>query len=155
MGCTIVGLAVAAEGAGWRINCISVGDSPLYLVRNGAITRLNEDHSLAPEIDRMAELGRISWAAAQADSGRHVLRSALTGTAIEMIDRPPAPLGLEAGDTVVLASDGVHSLLDAEIAGIVAAAATCEAAVGALLAAVAAADDPHQDNTTVLVVRMA
>jgi serine/threonine protein phosphatase PrpC len=149
MGCTLVGVAFQAEGIDW----ISVGDSPLYLVRGGGIERLNEDHSLAPEIDRLAELGRISWAAARSDPHRHVLRSALTGTEIEMVDRPRAPLPLEPHDTVILASDGVHSIVEAEIARIVTEAATPDAAAEALLAAVAAADDPHQDNTTVVVVR--
>ena len=158
MGCTLVGIAfaanAAANGAAWGIDWISVGDSPLYLVRKGQIARLNADHSLAPEIDRLAELGRISWEDAQADPNRHVLRSALTGTAIEMIDRPRAPLSLEPDDMVVLASDGIHTLHEADIARLVAAAANPGAAAEALLAAVAAVDDPHQDNTTVVVVRM-
>jgi PPM family protein phosphatase len=150
MGCTLVGVAFLPGGMNW----ISVGDSPLYLIRAGALSRLNEDHSLAPEIDRLAEMGRISWADAKTDPHRHVLRSALTGTEIEMIDRPRAPLSLEAADTVIIASDGIHSIAEAEIARIVAAAPTPDAAAEALLAAVAAADDPHQDNTTVVVVRV-
>ena len=153
MGCTLVGVAFAAAGSDWGIDWISVGDSPLYLVRRGATMRLNEDHSLAPEIDRLAELGRISWAVARADPSRHVLRSALTGTAIEMIDRPRARLSLEPGDTVILASDGIHSIPEVDIARIATAAASPAAAAEALLTAVAAADDPHQDNTTVVVVR--
>jgi PPM family protein phosphatase len=151
MGCTLVGLAFTAAGVDW----ISVGDSPLYLLRGGEISRLNEDHSLAPEIDRQAELGRISWAAAQANPSRHVLRSALTGSTIEMIDRPRAQLPLEPADTIILASDGIHSLAEADIARIASAAATSDAAAEALLTAVAAVDDPHQDNTTVVVVRLA
>jgi serine/threonine protein phosphatase PrpC len=154
MGCTLVGLAFAADGPDWGIDWISVGDSPLYLVRKGEIVRLNADHSLAPEIDRLAELGHISWAAAHADPNRHVLRSALTGTSIDMIDRPRAPLLLEPGDLIVLASDGIHSIAEAEITRIATASTTPAAAAEALLAAVAAVDDPHQDNTTVVVVRV-
>jgi protein phosphatase len=149
MGCTLIGVAFWAEGFDW----VSVGDSPLYLVRRGGIVRLNEDHSLAPEIDRLAEDGHISWEAARADPHRHVLRSALTGTEIELVDRPRAPMPIEPNDTVVLASDGIHGVGEGDIARIVAEAATPAAAAAALLAAVAAADDPHQDNTTVVVVR--
>jgi protein phosphatase len=150
MGCTLVGAALAPGRLVW----VSVGDSPLYLVRRGEIARLNEDHSLAPEIDKLAEAGRISWDAAKADPRRHVLRSALTGTEIELVDRPRSPLVLEPDDWVILASDGIHSLTEPEIAGIAAAAATPDAAADALLAAVAAAGDPYQDNATVVAVRV-
>jgi protein phosphatase len=150
MGCTLIGAALLPE----RIDWISVGDSPLFLVRSGEIVRLNEDHSLAPQVDRLAATGRISWEAARADPRRHVLRSALTGAEIDMIDRPQAPLALDPGDVVILASDGIHSISEAEIAGGVASAGTPDAAADALLAAVAAAGDPHQDNITVVVVRV-
>jgi protein phosphatase len=121
-------------------------------VRKGRIARLNEDHSLAPELDRLAEAGSISWEAARADPRRHVLRSALTGTEIEMIDRSAQPLALEPEDVVVLASDGIHTLPEADIARL--AAATPDAAAAALLAAVEAAGEVYQDNTTVVVVRV-
>jgi protein phosphatase len=150
MGCTLVGLALRPDPD--RIEWISVGDSPLYLVRKGRIARLNEDHSLAPELDRLAEAGSISWEAARADPRRHVLRSALTGTEIEMIDRSAQPLALEPEDVVVLASDGIHTLPEADIARL--AAATPDAAAAALLAAVEAAGEVYQDNTTVVVVRV-
>jgi protein phosphatase len=150
MGCTLVGTALGPDGLEW----VSVGDSPLYLVRDGEIVLLNEDHSLAPEIDRLAAMGRISWEAARADPRRHVLRSALTGAEIEMIDRSERPLALQAGDVVVLASDGIHSIAPADIARLASAAATPAAAAEALLAAVEAVGDAYQDNTTVVVMRV-
>jgi protein phosphatase len=150
MGCTLIG---AAFGAG-RLDWVSVGDSPMYLVRRGEIVRLNEDHSLAPEIDKLAETGRISWDTARSDPRRHVLRSALTGTEIELVDRPETPLALEPGDVVILASDGIHTVPEEEIARIVGAAEAPDAVADALLAAVDAVGDPYQDNTTVVVVRV-
>jgi serine/threonine protein phosphatase PrpC len=152
MGCTLIGVAFRPDPH--RLEWVSVGDSPLYLVRNGEIVRLNEDHSLAPELDKLAAAGRISWDAARADPRRHVLRSALTGTEIDLIDRPHSPLTLEPADVVVLASDGIHSISEADIAGVVAAAPTPDAAAEALLAAVEAVGETYQDNTTVVVVRV-
>jgi protein phosphatase len=153
MGCTLVGIALRPGPD--RLEWVSVGDSPLYLVRrSGAILRLNEDHSLAPEIDRLAETGALTWEEARVHPQRHVLRSALTGTEIEMIDRSRQPLALEPGDSVVLASDGIHTLPEADIARLTAAAATPDAAARSLLAAVEAAGAPYQDNTTVVVVRV-
>jgi protein phosphatase len=150
MGCTLVGAAFGPASLDW----ISVGDSPLYLVRGGGIVRLNQDHSLAPEIDRLVASGRMSEDRGRIDPRRHVLRSALMGSEIELIDRSQTPLALEAGDVVILASDGIHTISEPEIARVAAAAATPDAAAGALIAAVAAAGDPHQDNTTVVVVRV-
>jgi PPM family protein phosphatase len=150
MGCTLIGTSFGPASLDW----VSVGDSPLYLVRGARIVRLNEDHSLAPEIDRLADEGLMSWDMAKIDPRRHVLRSALMGAEIELIDASETPLALKPGDVVVLASDGIHSVPEAEIARLVAAAETPDAAAEALIAAVAAAGDPHQDNTTVLVVRV-
>jgi protein phosphatase len=150
MGCTLVGIVL--EPGPDRIQWVSVGDSPLYLVRGGDIVRLNEDHSYAPEIDRLAETGALSREAARLHPHRHVLRSALTGLEPELIDRSAQPLSLEPGDIVVLASDGIHTLAEADIARLAAAAPTPTAAAEALISAVEAAGAPYQDNTTVVVV---
>lgn len=150
MGCTLIGADFGPDGVQW----VSVGDSPLFLVRKREIVLLNEDHSLAPEIDKLAAAGRISWAAAKADPRRHFLRSALTGTEIELVDRSHRPLALQPGDVVILASDGIHTIAPEDIAAVVAAAKEPGAVADALLAAVAAAGDAHQDNTTVIVVRV-
>jgi len=150
MGCTLVGAAFGPDGLEW----VSVGDSPLFLVRKDEIVLLNEDHSLAPEIDKLAATGKISWDAARADPRRHVLRSALTGTEIDLVDRSQRPLALQPGDVAILASDGIHSISHAEIVRVVVGARTLDAAAEALLAAVEAAGDAYQDNTTVVVVRV-
>jgi protein phosphatase len=150
MGCTLIGAAFGAAGIEW----VSVGDSPLFLVRTGEIVLLNEDHSLAPEIDKLAAVGKISWETARADPRRHVLRSALTGMEIEMIDRSHRPLALQPGDIVILASDGIHAVSQAEIARVAATAVDPGGAAAALIAAVEAAGDAYQDNTTVVVVRV-
>jgi PPM family protein phosphatase len=150
MGCTLVGAAFGPEGIEW----ISVGDSPLFLVRNQEIVLLNEDHSLAPEIDKLAAAGKITWASARADPRRHFLRSALTGTEIDMVDRSHRPLALRPGDVVVLASDGIHAISQDAIARVVDATSSPASMADALLAAVEAVRDPHQDNTTVVVVRV-
>jgi len=150
MGCTLVGAAFGSAGVDW----VSVGDSPLFLVRAGKLEVLNEDHSLAPQLDRLAQAGEISWEAARSDPRRHYLRAALTGTEIDMVDRSRREL--EPGDLVILASDGIHTLSQADILRVVAGAAPGgpEAVADAVLAAVEAAGDTFQDNTTVVVVEI-
>lgn len=152
MGCTLVGTSFGADGIEW----ISVGDSPLFLIRKDEIVVLNEDHSLAPEIDKLAEAGKISWEAALADPRRHFLRSALTGGDIELVDASVRPLALQAGDIVILSSDGIHTLSHDDILNV----ATSHAARGpvaiaeGLLDHVAARRQPYQDNTTIVVMQM-
>jgi PPM family protein phosphatase len=150
MGCTLVGAALGPFGIEW----VSVGDSPLYLIRFGKIELLNEDHSLAPELDKLAAAGKLSPREARNDPRRHFLRSALTGTEPELVDRPLRPLRLEPNDVIVLASDGIGTLEKAEILATVEAHAAAGAAgiAAALMRAVEAKGEPYQDNTTILVV---
>lgn len=153
MGSTLVGAAFSNEGVEW----ISVGDSPLYLYRRGEVAVLNEDHSLAPELDRLVAAGRISEAEARRDPRRHMLRSAVTGDEIDMIDISQRPLPLEDGDYIVLASDGVETLDMSEMARIIQGYAVdgAKAVAHALIRAIESLREPHQDNATVLVVRPA
>jgi serine/threonine protein phosphatase PrpC len=150
MGATLVSVAFAANGAEW----VSVGDSPLYLIRRGEIARLNEDHSLAPMLDRLVAEGRLTASQAKVDPRRHYLRAAVSGEDLDLIDISRRPLMLEAGDVIVVASDGIHTLGDEAIARLVAqnVSAGADAVASALIEAVDGAADALQDNTTVVVV---
>ena len=151
MGSTLVGAAFGPGGIQW----VSVGDSPLYLFRRGEVAVLNEDHSLAPELERMVAEGRLTPEEARKDPRRHMLRSAVTGDEIDLVDISRVPLALEAGDYIVLASDGVETLEPDEIARIIQGYATdgATAVAKAIIRAVEALREPQQDNATVLVVR--
>ncbi len=151
MGSTVIGSVFGPEGVEW----ISVGDSPMFLYRRGEIALLNADHSLAPELDLLAAAGHMSHAEAQSDPRRHMLRSAVTGEEISLIDQSVRPTPLFPGDYVILASDGLQTLENDEIARVVSAwtEAGPEAVATALIRAVEDMRMPHQDNATVVVVR--
>ena len=153
MGSTVIGAAFGPEGLQW----VSVGDSPLYLVRRGKIALLNEDHSLAPLLDQLAAEGAMTFEEARSDPRRHVLRSAVTGGDLELVDFSRAPFPVASGDCVILASDGIHTLEPSELARIVAAKGDQgpDAIAEALIEAVEQARDPFQDNAAVVVVRPA
>ncbi len=153
MGSTLVGVVFSSNGVEW----VSVGDSPLLLYRRGEIALLNEDHSLAPELDRLVAEGEISAEAARRDPRRHMLRSAVTGDELDLVDFSGKPLAIEPGDYVILASDGLQTLEPSEIERVIAAYAAdgSQAVANALIRAVEALRDPHQDNTTVVAVRRA
>ena len=152
MGTTLIGAAFGPRGLEW----ISVGDSPLYLWREGELALVNEDHSLAPLLDEMARNGKITEAEARGDQRRHMLRSAVTGEDFELVDVCAKPLLLEAGDIVVLASDGIHTLESSEISRVIAAYAKDgpQAVADALIRDVDGLRDPHQDNFTLVVVEV-
>ena len=151
MGSTLVGVVFSAHGVEW----VSVGDSPLLLYRRGEIALLNEDHSLAPELDRLAADGKMSPEDAKRDPRRHMLRSAVTGDELDLVDFSGKPLAIEPEDYVILASDGLQTLEPSEIERIISAYAGdgAQAVANALIRAVEAMRDPHQDNTTVVAVR--
>lgn len=152
MGATLVGATIGADGLSW----VSVGDSPMYLYRQGELVQLNEDHSLAPVIDKLVEQGKITADEARSDPRRHYLRSAVTGEDIEMIDAPDRPLPLVDGDIILLASDGIHTLEPDEMSQLIAdhEAQGSEAVAERLVRAVDDAGAPHQDNTTVVVIKV-
>ena len=148
MGTTLVGVVISERGIDW----ISVGDSPLWLFRDGQLRRLNADHSMAAVFAEMVAAGRMTQEEADTDSNRHALRSAVMGDEIQIIDVASQPVALQKGDRVILASDGLMTLEDAEIARIMQTLQDepLDRVVDALIQAVEAANNPQQDNTTVL-----
>ena len=148
MGSTLIAAVVSSEGLNW----ISVGDSPLWLFREGQLERLNADHSMAPVLSDLVATGRMTEKEAARDPGRHSLRSAVMGDDIHLVDVSSQPVGVEKGDRVLLASDGLMTLCDGEIEDILKEMqdAPLEDCAAALIQALEAAEQPHQDNATVL-----
>ena len=148
MGTTVVAAVVSQHGLDW----ISVGDSPLWLFRDGKLRRLNADHSMAPVLANLVAVGRMTEEEAATDPKRHALRSAVMSDEIHMIDVSSQPVAIRKGDRLLLASDGLMTLEDEEIAHILQNMqdATLSEAADALIQAVEEAGHPNQDNTTVL-----
>ena len=145
MGSTCVALALVHGQA----HLAHVGDSRVYLVRDGRIMRLTRDHS---RVQRMLDDGLITEeeAVGHPDSGL-IERSLGPRPAVEPEVRP-APINLRDGDTFVLCTDGLTGLVrDEEIFKIVfdlPAQPACEA-----LVALANERGGH-DNITVQIARV-
>ncbi|MFI3244483.1 MAG: protein phosphatase 2C domain-containing protein [Akkermansia sp.] len=103
-GCTLVAAYVTKSSITW----VSVGDSPLFLWRANRLIRLNADHSMRSVFSDLTLPGSSYTDAAQRG---HMLRSALTGEDITLIDLSRTPYPLLPRDRVILASDGVEDLL--------------------------------------------
>ncbi|HPE24928.1 PP2C family protein-serine/threonine phosphatase [Albidovulum sp.] len=139
-----------------RLYWLSIGDSPLYRLRNGKLTQLNADHSLAPQIDMMAKAGMLSPEAAQNHPDRNCLVSALMGGKIAKIDCPEKPEQLQTGDILLCGSDGMQVLPDAQIERLLNKYRRKRASEIAenLLDEVLKADDPQQDNVSFCVIKI-
>jgi len=111
-GSTVVAVCIKGDKLYW----ISVGNSHIYLVRNGTLMQLNRDHTYAVELDEKAAAGEISWEEAKYHPRRAGLTSYLGIHEPAKIDRAPQPMQLLEGDIIILMTDGIfNNLSDVEI----------------------------------------
>jgi serine/threonine protein phosphatase PrpC len=149
MGSTLV----AAMKLGNKLYWLSVGDSVLYLLRDGQLRRLNADHSVYGELLEHVREGRLTLQEADNHPRRNALRSAIVGDKIAMIDTNV--IELQRRDLLVVASDGLDTLSDQQIAEIVLNPnrRAPQELTADLLNAVEAVGKPRQDNVTVVLYR--
>lgn len=152
MGATLVAPLIVAGRLYW----ISVGDSPLYLLRGTRMVRLNQDHSMAERLARMVRSGQISRQEADRNPDRDCVTSVLFGAVVPEIDCRDRPLKLEDGDILIAASDGLLFLDEPRIAALVHGARDLSSAeIGdILLREIHDQDDPDQDNVSLCVVKV-
>ncbi len=152
MGATLVATVIINRNLYW----ISIGDSPLFLFRDGKLRQLNEDHSMAPQIDFMVKSGLLSHEEARCHPDRNTLTSVLFGEDVPRIDCPAEPLELRASDMLIVASDGLQFLTDEEIAAVLKVHRTANSAEIAdnLLERLRQLEDPDLDNVSFSVVKL-
>ena len=150
MGSTLLVPVVRTDRLYW----LSIGDSPLYLFRNGDLRQLNKDHSMAPQIDMMVKSGAMTPETGRNHPDRNTLTSVVNGQGITEVDCPKSPILLKEGDILIAASDGLQSLPTRTIARILLEGSKASSIdiADAFLAEIAALDNPDQDNTTFIVL---
>ena len=109
-GSTVVAAIIRERMLYW----IAVGDSHIYLYRNGALMQINRDHVYSVVLDEMAARGEISSREAAQNPQRKALTSFIGMGRIEKIDRNIRPLTLQKKDRVLLMTDGVFGTLSEE-----------------------------------------
>jgi PPM family protein phosphatase len=145
MGTTCTALAVVGD----RLYFAHVGDSRLYLVRGSEISRITRDHSY---VGRLVESGIVRSEDAESHPQRHILTAALGAGTEVTADIAEDPLPLKRGDTLVLCTDGLWSVVgEPEVVAAVkqnSAADSCAAMVELAL------QRGGPDNVTVQVLRV-
>ncbi len=142
MGTTLT-LGLFDEGGTARI--AHIGDSRLYLLREGELRQLTRDHTLVADLVAM---GQITAEQAETHPRRNLVTRVI-GTS--EVDVDEFDVVLQRGDRLVLCSDGLNSMLrDGEIARLLAEASSPSEAAWELIEAANAAGGT--DNTTVAVV---
>ena len=130
MGSTLVGVLLRDRIAYW----VHVGDSRLYLLRNGTLTQVTEDQTLARFL---LEEGEITAEQMPTHYSRHVMDQCL---GCGFVEPETGRLDFLAGDLLVLSTDGLHreipentlkSILNMDTNLEIKARALVEAALGA------------------------
>lgn len=152
MGTTLLATLFCRDQLQW----VSVGDSPLYLFREGTLRRINADHSLTPLLEERVRNGEMTAEEAAVHPGRHTLQAALLGHPLTMVDATNEPMKLKRGDIVVGASDGILTLSDAQLEELLGFGrhTTADKIADAIIFAIRRINSERQDNTTVGVIKI-
>lgn len=144
MGTTLTAVAVR-DG---RLHVAHVGDSRAYLLRQGELSQLTEDHTL---VEQLVREGRLSRDQISSHPQRSVITRAIGVDREVEVDTLIEEL--QPGDQILLCSDGLTGPVgDEAIAGILTTQTHGDDAVDALIAAANEAGGP--DNITVVLLRV-
>lgn len=128
-----------------------VGDSRLYLLRDGQLVPLTKDHSVAAELLRA---GQIDEDAARRHPLRHAVTRALGAGAHDELDVDIHAVSRRPGDGVLLCTDGLSALVrDGDILRILQEQSDVQIAANALVDLALARGGT--DNVTVVLARPA
>jgi protein phosphatase len=138
--------AVAVDGA--TAHAVHVGDSRLYLIRDGRCLQKTKDHTVAA---RRRRIGVVSAERARNHPGRSTLTRSLGRELIAAIDR--ITFAVLEGDILLLCSDGLYNVLsDQELLEGALSRSEASSACQDLIGAANARGAP--DNVTVAIVHV-
>ncbi|MBF0565144.1 MAG: serine/threonine-protein phosphatase, partial [Nitrospirae bacterium] len=148
MGSTLVACVLHHDLLYW----ISIGDSRIYVARDGALQRVNEEHSLRAEMEKKKNLAHAPVDDVPLDSKtKHMLTSYLGIENIKKLDYSKAPLEMKPGDRVLLCTDGLFKALsEKEILECLNMAAPAQKKCEIIIERIARKKIPNQDNTTIV-----
>lgn len=148
-GSTVVAVLVCGQKLQW----IAVGDSRIYLVRQGYANQLNRDHNLLQTWMPDILAGRMTMEEALRNPDGRKLTSFIGMGQLKYVDASIAPVELERGDRIVLMTDGVYDVISEErLSVILRQYPNVEQAAAEIKRVIKEANSPHQDNYTALIL---
>lgn len=148
-GTTVTGVFLDASGSDPHWVTLNIGDSRVYLVRDGAIVQITTDHSVVQEL---IAAGRLSPEEAENHPYGNVITRAVGPS--DSVKPDYVRLDVVDGDRFVICSDGLtKELTDYGIQHFLAEHADPAAAVDAMLDA--ALENGGRDNITLIVLDVA
>lgn len=131
----------------------SVGDSHIYIIRDNEIKMVVREHNYFMELLEMVNNGEITYEDACNDKSKDALTSYIGMGGVNLMEINETPVSLMPGDVVLLCSDGLYrSVTDLEILKIVSEnKSDMGFAAQALTQYAMAKNNPHQDNTSVVI----
>jgi len=146
MGSTLVGVKITAS----NLIAVNVGDSRVYLVRDGKATQITEDHSYVHE---QVKLGTMTEAEAAVSSMQSLITRAIGAEADVHPDLFEVPL--QANDAILLTSDGLTRHVTDQQIGEVLSTQSSDSTEEACSRLIELANtDGGSDNITCIVLRV-
>lgn len=161
--CELVHQEISGRGGSTAIACMlydqklyyaGVGDSYLYLLRQGRLTRINRQHNLQNQ--RYLELiqaGSLDPAPARTMKEKHAVTQFLGVDQLDDVDWLRRALPLQDGDVLLACTDGIGGVLTEEETAHCMSLNNANDACNALKQAVLQKNLRHQDNFTGVLIR--
>lgn len=145
-GSTLVAMHIRDHEVHW----ISIGDSCIYLYRNKELMRLNVLHNYGTQLNEMLLNGEMTLEEVMAEPNKQALTSYIGAGSIALIDQNYEPLILNPGDRIMLMSDGIETVSEEELCGIL--RYDVEEAALKLRYLIEQKNKKNQDNFTAIII---
>lgn len=137
-----------------KLHWASVGDSRIYIQRGKELVCITRDHNLLLLLNEKVKRGEITQEDADSNPKKEALISYIGVNGVRYVDRNSRPMELENGDHIILCSDGLYrTVTEEEMVQILRCfSGDAKNAAEALTQLALSKRNPHQDNTSVIVL---
>ena len=150
-GTTIVSVILAGNSCFW----MSIGDSRLYILRQGEMLQATRDHNYFYTLNQLLQSGEITTDEYDIEKTRgEALTSYLGIGGVEFMDICQVPFFLDFEDILLVTTDGLYKTLsDQQIQSILTTKCTVEEMANKLIELIKMKRLPNQDNASFILIK--